>query len=507
VTLTEDAMAPDVGSHAEGRLGRNIASLATGQLLTWTMAMAATLIVPRALGPAQMGALVAALSVTSILAIVAGFVTTDFLVRDMVVRSGKLAKLAGAALLLRVAVTPVVLAAVYVYVHIAGMSQEETTIFLLIAVAVGTNMLVDPMQAAFRSLERMNYTALSDVIVHSSSGVIAIALVLAGGRAAEVALASAAVGVLVLVVNVRWARRAGIVNLRGSAAEIPALIRRGLPYWPSQLTVLVYLFIDSVILSIVQSPEVVGWYGVSMRLFGTLLFVPTILGMAWFPRLVRAFETDACTFSRSAQPFLEIVVALSIPVCVATVIGARPLIELIYGPAYSGAVPVMITLGFCAVPMYLGVALGQVLIVTKRPMTLTALLGGGIVANVLLNLVLIPVFDSRYHNGALGSAASLLATELLITGAGLMVVGRGLIDVRVFRRVPRVSAAALAMYLVATVAQPLGVVALVLAGVACVCVAMRLHILTDDENAALVSFVRTRLWRRVPSADHPGAAQ
>ena len=57
--------------------------IAGGQLLTWSMTLLWTLVVPRALGPAGMGSIVTAWSVTGILGIVLGLGTRNYLVREM----------------------------------------------------------------------------------------------------------------------------------------------------------------------------------------------------------------------------------------------------------------------------------------------------------------------------------------------------------------------------------------------------------------------------------------
>jgi len=53
--------APSPAGSGEARLGRNILSLAGGQVITWTMTLLWMLVVPRALGPTGWGTVVSAL--------------------------------------------------------------------------------------------------------------------------------------------------------------------------------------------------------------------------------------------------------------------------------------------------------------------------------------------------------------------------------------------------------------------------------------------------------------
>src|SRR5262249_62436495 len=89
----------------------------------------------------------------------------------------------------------------------------------------------------------------------------------------------------------------------------------------------------------------------------------------------------------------------------------------------GGAVRCWGLLGLCIPPMYLNVMLSQVLVAAKRPMVWTYLMIGATVVNPVVNLFLIRLAQHRWQNGAIGAAASLLVTELLIVTAGLAIGG------------------------------------------------------------------------------------
>ena len=63
------------------RIGRNLGALASGQVVTWTMTLLWTLIVPRALGPVGLGLVVSAQSVSGVLTVVLGVGARNYLVQ------------------------------------------------------------------------------------------------------------------------------------------------------------------------------------------------------------------------------------------------------------------------------------------------------------------------------------------------------------------------------------------------------------------------------------------
>jgi len=202
------------------------------------------------------------------------------------------------------------------------------------------------------------------------------------------------------------------------------LARASLPYWAFGLFFMVYLWIDFVMLSLMTSSEVVGWYSVPTRLFQTMMFLPVVIATAWLPRFVRSFGEGRERLGEVARSPVELVLLLSLPIASLTIVAADPLIGLLYGSAYANSVPVMVILGLCIPAMYLNIMLSQVLIAMNRQAVWTWVMAATTVVNPLFNLALIPWTQDRYGNGAIGAGISLLLTELVCVGAGYVLIGR-----------------------------------------------------------------------------------
>jgi O-antigen/teichoic acid export membrane protein len=484
------------------RLGRNLTALAGGQIATWTMTLIWTLVVPRALGPHGMGLLVSAWAATGILGIVVGLGTRNYLVREMVVDPRRAPQLVGTALVLRALLSPLFVVALLVFAHFAHYGPAGTVVLYLAGAAVLLTLLAEPLQAAFQALERMEYLAYSDVINKSAQGLVGVALALLGFRSIGIAASWVVVAVAVLVLNAFWIRRHIWITLRTSTELLVNLVRESVAYWAFGVFFMIYLWIDAVMLSLLTRPEVVGWYGVPMRLFQSLMFLPALISTAWLPRLVRAFHNSPEELTRAARMPLELVLVLSLPVCAATAVLARPLIHVLYGAQYDKAVPVLVVLGLCIPPMYLNIMLNQLLIAAKRQSAWTWVMAGATVVNPLLNAALIPLTAHHLHNGAVGAAISLLLTEVLIVMVGFSLVGRTILDRYVLRRCLAAGAAALAMWGVARATRTVGVVPSFAVGVLTFAgLAVILRVATLEELAVVRSAVRQRLRRgRAPGS-------
>jgi O-antigen/teichoic acid export membrane protein len=142
----------------------------------------------------------------------------------------------------------------------------------------------------------------------------------------------------------------------------------------------------------------------------------------------------------------------------------------------------MIVLAICVPPIYLNIILASVLLAAKRQVVWTMVMAGAAVVNPLLNLVLIPMTEQRYHNGAIGAAISLVLTEVLMDGIGFFLVGRHVFDGRVIKRALAACLASVGMCGVALATRPLGTLESLAAGFATFAVlAVALRIVGRDE--------------------------
>jgi O-antigen/teichoic acid export membrane protein len=475
----------------EKRLGRNVGALAGGQVVTWTMTLVWTLVVPRALGPAGFGVIMAAIAVTGIFAVVFGLGTRNYLVREIVANENEAPRLLGTAVVLRFAVAPILVAAAIVYAHLAGYGHTASIVLYVTAVGTIFALLADPLQGGFQAIERMEYMAYSDVINKSAQALLGVALALLGFREVGIAACAMSMAGIVLILNAAWLRGHLRIELRTNARALARMIRESVAYWAFGIFFVLYLWIDMTMLSLMTSPEEVGWYAVPTRLFQTAMFFATVVATAWLPRLVRAFQESPARLRTEARRPLDLVLLLGLPIGAAIAAGADPVVNVLYGSAYAGAVPVLVVLGLCIPAMYANIMLNQVLIASKRQSAWTWAMVGATVVNPVLNLLLIPLTAARYDNGAIGAAIALLLTEVIVVAFGIAIVGSSVLDRRVVGRLARMAAASAALWVTAYATRPFGPVAsLAAAALAFVAIVAALRILTAEETAFLRSCAR-----------------
>ena len=469
------------------RLLRNIAVLAGGQAVTWTLSLVWTVFVPRALGPAGMGELVVATSITSIVSAAIGLGIGTLMVRDIARNHGAAPRLVGQAIALRLVLAVPAVLAITAYAIAIHPPPELALVMALATAAMVVGLFSGPFLVALQAMERMHYVAYSDVLSKAATALVGVALVFVGFRLVALMWLSLAMAAVVLVLSWWWSRPYFKIDWRVQAPRVGRMVIDSLPFWTTGLLLTFYMWIDALMLSVMVPTNVVGWYGVPTKLFGTLLFVPVILATAWLPRLSAAFREGVDPLRKTAKPALELVLVLCMPVAAGTALVAGPLIRDLYGPLFKPSVSVLIILALTLPPTYFNIIANQVLVATNRQLSWTKVMVAAAVINPVLNFFLIQYFQSQQHNGAVGAAISLLVTEVGMAIAGLLLVP-GILDSRSVMRLARAAAATAGMVLVVWALNRSGLIVQTVAGAATFgALAIVFRILTTEEFAVLRS--------------------
>ncbi|HEX9097367.1 MAG TPA: flippase [Candidatus Dormibacteraeota bacterium] len=480
-----------------GRLMRNILMLAGGQMASWLLGLCWTFIVPRRLGPAAMGEFVIAISTASVLAIFISQGASPLVTRDVARDRSKVSELVGGTIVMRLAITVPACVGMLIYIHLVGFGAQRALVIWLATALFVTVCVSEAFQAAFCGLERMEYVAYASLVGSGLASLLGIGLVLLGGRVVAVMVLNLCLAILVLGLNFYWARQRFAIAWRSARRVVPYILRAGFSFWIGGLFFTAYLWIDSILLSILAPARVVGWYGVPTQLFVAMLMVAGVLGTAWFPRLAAAHVEGVDSLRRNARPAMETAIVLSLPIAAGTALVSAPLVGLLYGKGFAGAVPVLAILGACIVPTFVNMMAYQILQADGRQVSWFKVIAIATVLNIAANLILIPHYQAQ-GNGAVGAALALLGTEVfeLVAAVFLLpwLLGRALLG-----RAVRTAAATALMAVAVFVVAPAGLFAEVAAGLAAFGIfALLLRVPTSAELALLRGLglrVRARLGR------------
>jgi len=405
-----------------------MAALLMGQATTTVLSLLVAVYVPRRIGPTAQGELDVGMILTGLLFTILATGMGTVLTRDIAREHHKAPDLLGAALGIRILMAMPAVVVLGIISWVVGYSPETRVVITIASVCMVLGMLTAPFQNGFQGVERMKYTSLTTVINEMIVVFSSILVVLAGGGVIWLSLVNVIASLIVLFLTIRWWLSLGTIHLNFNPRLMRYLLVDGIPFWASSLFLTIYLYIDSLMLSTMTNVTVVGWYSVPQKLFAFLLVIPTIIGTAMFPALVRTYKQAPREMVKMAQHTFNLISCISLPIAVGGVLLSKQIILTLFGLAYGESIPVMTVLSVMVVPMYLNIQVYQLLVVVGRQGIWTKVMAAACVLNPLMNLGLISYYQEHHQNGAFGAAWAMLLTEGLMAVVGIVLLPRGILS-------------------------------------------------------------------------------
>jgi O-antigen/teichoic acid export membrane protein len=229
----------------------------------------------------------------------------------------------------------------------------------------------------------------------------------------------------------------------------PSSLRRvmtgGIPFFVWQAALVVYGQIDFVLLSLMTTDAVVGWYAAAYRIIMIPAFVPTTVVTAVFPALSAAAH-DLPLFRGLAHRSIRLLALTTVPMAFGILVLPDRLIELLsYPESFSHSVWPIILLALHMPLAGIDTVLGTMLATLdkQRAWALTGVAAAFL--NPAMNMIAIPVTQSLFGNGAIGAAAITTTTELFMLAVALRLMPHGVLGRETVTYVGKCFAAALVM--------------------------------------------------------------
>ena len=259
--------------------------------------------------------------------------------------------------------------------------------------------------------------------------VLVVAAALIARLSLDVALALNLVALGATALAIAWvAWRDGTFSVMPSGSLLAEELRFGSRAVPGTIAERLQFRADSFLVNALIGVTWTGVYSVTTGLAETLWYVPNALGTVMFSRAVQPGADAARVAAVLTRTTIAVALATAIP---AALLGPR-LVRFVYGSQFSQA-GVALRLILPGVVLYSVVAiLSRYLVGRGRPGTGTLVLAVGLGANVVSNLVLIPMYG--IEGAAASSSISYGLTSLLTVAVFHRVSGVGFIETLVLRR-------------------------------------------------------------------------
>lgn len=191
-----------------------------------------------------------------------------------------------------------------------------------------------------------------------------------------------------------------------------------LPFALAGIFARVYSYIDSILLSKLVGVVAVGWYSIAYKITFAFQFIPLALVASIYPRFSEYFSNDKGRLSILLERSTKYLLIIVLPIVVGISILAKDIVLSIYSTDYLNSILPLKILLISLIFSFISFPLGAFLNACNKQSTQTAIVFVVMVLNILLNLLLIPIF------GVVGASVSALTGNILLTIFGYYFVSK-----------------------------------------------------------------------------------
>jgi O-antigen/teichoic acid export membrane protein len=432
---TADLPVPSTGLGS--RALRNTVLVLTAKVVARLIALVTVLAMVRYLMPASYGAFATLVNYTAIVSVVLDLGFNVLFVREGARHPSEIQRYLRNVMSLRLLMSVVSLVLLAVALASNGLGSLLAPAFVLMVLTSYSNLLRNGLYA----VQKLGFEALAVVL----ESLVLLALVLYGIKtghgvtyfvwayAAQYAF-SCAYFVVVLA-----AKRIAVIGWRFELPLLREWFWKGLPFALTFVLTILYFRIDQPLVYAFRPHAEAGLYGAAYKPFEALLFIPMTFLSIVFPVLSIYHRERPGELLDAVNRFFKALLLIGWPMSVGIFVLAHPLNHALFGSSYDRSEPALrilaLSLGFA----FVNNAFIGALSASDHQASFTWAAGWSLLANVALNLALIPTF------GYIGASWATVMTEIVLGAAGWTLTARHIGRVPVWRLSWRVVLAGLVM--------------------------------------------------------------
>jgi O-antigen/teichoic acid export membrane protein len=402
------------------RVAWNTAAQAAGRAALLAIGLASVVVTTRYLGAADYGKVALAFAFLQMLGVLADVGLLTVVVREISRDPASTDRLVGNALVLRLALSLVVLVLAVVASLLLPWDEEVRVAVLIAGVPFVLGLANSALVAVLQARLRMGRAAIADVSGRAAS-FAALVVVVALDLGFYAVVGTAAVGAAVtLAITWTLVHREASPRPRAERTVWRSLLVTALPVGATLAVSEIYFRLDTLIVSAFRSYDEVGLYSLSYRIVELIGILPAIVMTSVFPLLSRYLHESRERAERVVDATADVFVAVGVPLAAGGLVVAPELVTAIGGDEFADAADPLRLLLFAVALAFVSGLFGHALIAGERQRSALRLGIAALVFNLALNLALVPSL------GIEAAAAVALGSELLLVVGGYVYVRREL---------------------------------------------------------------------------------
>ncbi|MBI4450655.1 flippase [Candidatus Woesearchaeota archaeon] len=391
------------------RIASNFKWLVVTQVITVVAGFLLGIIIPRHLGAADFGKFSFAISFSLIFATFADVGLNKLIIREIARAREMTRRLFVNVVLLKAVLSIVIYIVMIVTINLLGYTVDAKNAVYVIGLQSLLATLAFAMKGVFQAYEKMNYEAIATLLEKGLTLVFVLAAVMLSKGIVAIGLGYLAGTVIAASFSMRVVRRLSSGQqwvLEPAFAK--HLLVMALPFFFVYVSSAVNLRVDTVMISLMLGNAPTGLYTAAQQLVLQLFLLSSLFTASVFPAMSRLAKTHGDYLRLMYSLGMKYLLIASLPIAVGTMLLQDRIVHLFYGSQFAGSAPVLGLTVWLIVPYYLSAMLTNLLMATDKQHISSYSIGAGAIVNIILNLVLIPIY------GIIGAGIATVITQSLI---------------------------------------------------------------------------------------------
>lgn len=377
------------------RVGRNTGYLFISSIITKLLSLLFIINIARKLGTLCFGDFSLANSLVQIVIVLADLGISVLAAREIARERERTAELVGKWLPLKLILSAITFVVIFMVAEILRYPLNLKILIYLFGIYYIFFSMESFFYSVFRAWEKMQYEAF--IIIAEKAFIVTLglsALYMGFGvlPLAFIYILGSASGVLTNYFILKKRFTAPVYSFeKGFYLKS---IRASYPFALNTVLTMLFLYIDTVMISKMRGNIEVGWYSAGFNFVYQLRIFASVFLVASFPVFSRLAKKSPEHLKQLFIASVYFLMPIATPLAVGGVIVAKPLIMFFFGKEYIQTVAIFKIL-IAAIPiMYINGLLGYLMISVDKQHLVLLFLSIATVANIIANFIFIPIYGA-----------------------------------------------------------------------------------------------------------------
>lgn len=366
----------------------------------------------RYLGPSNYGIISYASSIVAFVIPIMQLGITNILVQYLVLNKDKEGEIIGSSITICVLSSIFCVVGVTAFSAIVDAGEQETTLVCFLYSLSLIFQSIELIQYWFQAKLLSKYVSIATLFAYVFVAGYKIFLLITQKSVIWFVLSYTIDYILIAVVLFSVYFKMGGQKLRFSKRIAFDMISKGKYYIISSMMITIFAQVDRIMIKMLIGNTAVGYYASAVTIATLTNFVFSAIIDSFRPVILEKKQNDENEFKRYMTILFGVVIYLSLAQCIFITIFSKCIVNLLYGSEYQNTVSALRIVVWYTTFSYLGSVRNIWILAEEKQKYLWILNASGALGNIILNIILIPVWG--INGAALASLITQIFTNIFI---------------------------------------------------------------------------------------------